>query len=128
MAYAAPTLQRARADGAQVWLVSIAGTSIAAATEATITGLPQVGRIVRVVANKTAGTAATLNPQITTAAAGTGVDVVWDATAAADPVDEQPVAPVPYFSTAGTLYYQDRPNAGANNTTAVRLYIVEGWV
>lgn len=129
MAYGTVTVTRDTLRGRTCYVVTFAGTSLSAATEATISGLPNRGRVYKVFSNLTPGAASTtVNPILGTATAPANNTIAWEAAAAADPFVEQPAAPVPYYSSAGTLYYRDRPNGGgADSTTAVVLYILPGW-
>lgn len=124
MAYAAVvTVQRKGND----YLVQISETEAGAATEATITGVPIRGRILRQQATKTAGTAATIDPILgnaTNPSAATASIVVSNDTAAAT-IDNVSSPAVPYISSTGTLYHRS-VCASASDNSVTTLYYISG--
>lgn len=127
MSYGAVTVTRDTLLGRTCYVVTFSGTSIAAATEVEITGLPTRGRIYKVMSNRISGDAATVQPLIGNATSPANNTIMFSGATAADPFTEQPAEPKPYYSSTGSLFYQDRPNAGSNNTTSVAIYILPGW-
>jgi len=131
MAYAAViTLTRKGND----YLVQIAETEAGGATEATITGIPVRGRVLRQQATLTAGSGSTIDPILgnaTNPAAATASLVVENATAAAT-IDNMSDPAVPYVSATGTLYHRSVCDSGSDNSVTTLYYIsgataVRGW-
>ena len=115
-------------DGRNMYRVSIAEAEGAAASEATITGLPTFGRVWRQLLTKASGTATTFDPILTTSANGSGNDVVVENdTAAGSPIDNTAADGATYYSSTGTLYHKSVPDAGTDNTVTVVYHITEGW-
>jgi hypothetical protein len=129
MAYGTVTVTRDTLRGRTCYVVTFSGTALAAATEATISGLPTRGRIYRVLSDLTPGAASTtVDPIIGNATAPANNSIMWEATTAADPFSEFPAVPVPYYSSTGILYYRDRPNGGGTDSaTLVVIYILPDW-
>ncbi len=124
MAYTTASITRL---GSRDYLVTIEGTNIGAGTEVTIPGLPRKGRIRRLKANKSAGTATTLNSLLGTTTNPTGNAVVLKTTTPAAPNNLEPTGGTTYYSANGTLYYRGQPDAGSDNTESVEIFISDGW-
>ena len=133
MAYTAtPTVEHlAGGDGERKFRVTIAETDCGASSEASFT-LPVAGSIrpvriaqmYRVQSVKSSGSATTVQPRLGSAAAATGVQVQYLATAAAS-VDDQPAAPVVIYGTAGGVFYhRSQPDTGSDNAITT-VYIIE---
>lgn len=129
MAYAAAILYNDAAtakplkDGRYVE-VMISETEGAAASEATLTLPPGFYDLVRLDLVKSAGDATAFSPTVGGATGVSGIDLLAQpASATASPIRTTGHA---YLRTtrAGNLYYQSVPNAGSNNTVAVRLVFV----
>lgn len=133
MAYASTVTVEHIAGGypERVFRVTIAETDCGSASEASFTlssagGVHpvRVAQMYRVQAAKASGSATTLQPRLGSAAAATGVQVQYLATAAAS-VDDQPAAPVViYGSATGTFYHRAQPDTGSNNAVTT-VYIIE---
>lgn len=124
MAYAGtPTVTRKGND----YIVTISETEAGAATEATITGLPRKGRVMRYKVDLTAGSGATVDPVLGTATNPAGSTIVVQNDTAADPVDLQDVAGYRYYSATGTLYHRSVLNAGSDNSVTVQILISADW-
>ncbi len=123
MAYAAVvTVTREGGDT----IIHISETDASAADEATITGVPVTGLILRQTCVLTAGTGTTVNPVLATSAGGTGADVVVsNATPAAtvDNADPQ----VAYSGGAGTLFHKSNVDAAADNSITTVYLVKAGW-
>lgn len=125
MAYSTPTVEP---EGPGGYIVTIAGTALAAGTEVAITGLPKAGRVRRVKAHRTSGTGTTLNPILGTSTDPSGTGIVWENDEAAADVDWQPEGGALYYSPTGTLYWRGRcDGVGADNVEAAELLIEAGW-
>lgn len=86
----------------------------------------RVAQMYRVQAAKSSGSAATLQPRLGAAAAASGVQIQYLATAAAS-VDDQPAAPVViYGSAAGIFYHRSQPDTGSDNAITTVYLIEEG--
>lgn len=133
MAYASTTTVEHIAGGypERVFRVTIAETDCGSASEASFTlasagGIHpvRVAQMHRVQAAKSSGSATTLQPRLGAAAAATGVQVQYLATAAAQ-VDDQPAAAVVMYGTStGTFYHRAQPDTGSNNVVTT-VYIIE---
>ena len=111
-------------SGIYQFLISEADGS--ASSEITLTGCPPVGRIIRIKAVKTAGTAATLDPIIGVDTNPAGRGVVWENNTAAAVVDEQPAGGAAYVSNDGTLYWRSVWAAATDNAAAIEIIIAAG--
>jgi hypothetical protein len=122
MAYGAVTVTRI---GDNDYQVTFSGTALSSTTEATISKLPQKGRIRRIKAAATSGTGTTVDPILGTSANPADTTVVFENATAAATVDVQPGAY--YYASAGVLYYRGRHDAGSDNSESVELLISGGW-
>lgn len=112
------------------FIVDITETGATSTDEATITGLPVQGRIIRQICIHTAGTAATVDPVLGSATnpASAGKDLILENATAAATVDNLPSPAVPYYSSTGTLYHRSVSNgASTDNSHTVRYLIRDGW-
>tara|TARA_R100001443_G_scaffold18245_1_gene29100 strand:- start:14465 stop:14788 length:324 start_codon:yes stop_codon:yes gene_type:complete len=107
--------------------VQVQETEAGAATEATITGLPNKGRVLNQLCTKASGTASTVAPiLVTAAAASAAVQTVCQATAASDQsnaFDDDSR----YHIANGTLYHRTVCDAGSDNTVTTIYFIQAGW-
>lgn len=130
MAYAqsAVTIKSFIIDGRAGWHVIYTETEVAAASTATITGLPEYGTItlLRVAAAKV--TAATVQPAF-------GRTVGWTLTTSVDHAGQVAAAAATINDSTGlrysdlvdgTLYVRTTPNAGADTSTTVEMTIMDG--
>ena len=108
-------------------VVSITGTSIAAATEATINLGFTKGRIMRQVCVKTAGAGSTVDPIIGTAANPSGATVVMQNDTAAASIDNQVTGGVPFYTSTGILYHRSVPDSASDNSITSEYLILVGW-
>jgi len=125
MAYAqsAVTIDRSDLD----YSYTYTETEVAAASEATVAGVPKFGRIMRVKATHTSGSGSTIAPEIGNAATwadSTNAEIVSGPTAAAH-IDETQV--VRYYSPTGTLYVRATPDSATDNAVSTEILIREGW-
>ena len=115
--------------GRRYFIVTLTETEARDTSEATITGLPVIGRILDVHATKTAGTGATIDPEAGRAAAWTDLtqNEIWQNGSAAAHIDAQPGKP--YYSSTGTIYWRSTPSdATADHSITTQITIVEGAV
>jgi len=132
MAYAAVvTITK---QGGHDYLVQITETEAGAATEATISGMPLRGRILRQQATKTAGSAATIDPVLGNAANPTAAaaSVIVENDTAAATIDNVSDPAIPYFTTDGNLYHRSVCNTGSDNSVTTIYYVsasnpATGW-
>lgn len=120
-------------DGERVFRVTISETECAAASETSFV-LPVAGHLrpvkiaqmYRVQCVKASGSATTVQPRLGSAAAATGVQIQFLATAGAS-VDEQPAAPtIIYGTSTGTFYHRSQPDTGSDNSITTVYLIEEG--
>ena len=135
MAYAATVTTTKIAPGSHGhlydYVVDIAETGATATDEATISGLPVQGRIIRQICIHTAGTATTVDPVLGSATnpASAGKNLVLENATAAATVDNLPSPPVPYYSSTGILYHRSvSDGVSTDNSHTVRYLIRSGWV
>ena len=133
MAYAnTPTLSAAKTiSGRRHWTGTVTETETAAASEWGPLGaddLPARFTLVKIKAQKTAGSATTIAPVIANATPATASTIAEEAayTAAAFISD---TTRVHVDNTAGSgLYGTTTPDAGTDNSVTTKIYIVEGWI
>ena len=107
-------------------VIHISETDAANGDEATITGVPSTGEILRQTCVLTAGTGTTVDPVLATSAGGTGAAIVVSNDVAAATVDTAyPV--VAYTGGGGTLYHQSKVDAGADNAITTVYLVSAGW-
>jgi hypothetical protein len=129
MAYtqATPTITTRMTGSGLHYLVEYTETDVAAASEASVSGLPTHGRIVSYKATLTAGTGTSIAPEGGNAAGwtdSTQAEVMSGPTAAAH-VHETQV--IPYYSSDGILYFRATPDSATDNAVATEIMILEGW-
>ena len=114
--------------GGPDYLVTITETEAAAGSIATIAGLPKKGRVISQLADKTSGSAATIDPKLTTASGSTLATqtVVENGTAAAS-ISNLADPAVPYYSSTGTLYHQSVVASASDNSVTTVYIIKAGW-
>lgn len=101
-------------------VISIAATEVGTSSRAGPFQVPKKFRVLRLYAAKTAGTAATIFPQVQTPA---GRALAAPAAAAASPVDIGPQA-APCYSASGAIYVDFNPDAGSDNSITVEILLV----
>lgn len=108
-------------------LITIAETEGASTSEATINlGRQYTVHVERVDLTKSAGTAATFNPRLGPATAPTGHNggILVLAAAAASPISQGGgVGSVVTTDADGKLYWRSTPDAGADNTVTVKIWL-----
>jgi len=110
-------------NGSQEQVVTITETEGAAASEAeivdTTTGrrVRPGSRLERVIATRSAGTAATRQPRLAIAAAATAGEIRYlaSATAVATTIDDALRSVFPIALGSSTLYHRSQPDAGSDN-------------
>lgn len=130
MAFTTPAVTKDTVHGRTCYRVTFTGTSIAAATEATITGLPLYGRVVCIRSNSGAGDRTKTRPILGEATAPSGTSIIVQAAdvAGVTSLNENPDYPGgTYYSATGTLYYRLTPDGGSNNTDDVVIHVLAGW-
>tara|TARA_R100001082_G_scaffold77228_1_gene45074 strand:+ start:1730 stop:2110 length:381 start_codon:yes stop_codon:yes gene_type:complete len=114
--------------GGRDLLVQISETEAAAASEATITGLPTKGLVISQLADLTAGSATTIDPRLTTASGSTlSVQTVVENGTAAATVSNLADPAVPYYSATGTLYHKSVVSGSSDNSVTTVYIIKAGW-
>jgi len=124
MAYAAVvTVTREGGDT----IIHISETDAATGDEATVTGVPSTGTVLRQTCVLTAGTGTTVNPVLATVPGGTGAAVVVSNAVAAATVDNADPQ-VAYTGGAGTLYHQSQVDSAVADNAITTVYLVKaGW-
>jgi hypothetical protein len=113
--------------GGRDYQIQISETEAGAATEATITGLPNKGIITDMKTTKSAGSATTVAPIVSTSSGSSAaVHTVCKASAAADQNNAFD-PPAKYLVSNGTLYYRTVCDAGSDNTVTTLLFFRAGW-
>lgn len=107
--------------------VSISETSAGSGTESTITLGVQKFRVMRQLCQLTSGTGATIDPVLTRASGGTGINILLENDTAAASVDNSVTGGVCCFSTDGVIYHKSVPNAGSDNSISSEYAILVGW-
>ena len=126
MAYSA-TVTVSHVGGAD-YIVQITETEAAAGSIATISGLPKKGRLLQQAADKTAGTAATIDPKLTTASGSSlSVQTVVENGTAAATIYNQMDPPVEYYSATGELFHQSVVASATDNSVTTIYKIKAGW-
>ena len=114
--------------GGRDLLVQISETEAAAASEATLTGLPTKGWGISQLADLTAGSATTIDPRLTTASGSTlSVQTVVENGTAAATVSNLADPAVPYYSATGTLYHKSVVSGSSDNSVTTVYIIKAGW-
>jgi len=114
--------------GGRDYSITISETEAAAASEATISGLPVKGRVLSQLADKTSGTAATIDPILTTASGSTAsTQVVLENATAAATISNLADPAVPYYSSTGTLYHKSNVASDTDNAVTTIYLIQAGW-
>jgi len=114
-------------NGRAHFRVSIPETEAGAATEATISGVPVFGKVVRQIVVHDSGSGSTVDPILGQATNPSGASVVVENDTAAATVDNTPADGATYYSPAGILYHRSVCDSGSDNSVTVRYHIVEGW-
>jgi hypothetical protein len=118
-------------NGSQEQVVTITETDGAAASEVEVVdsvtgrGLRAGSRLERVIATRSAGTAATRQPRLAVAAAATAIEIRYlaTATAVATTIDDALRTVFPIALGGSKLYHRSIPDAGADNAM-VTTYIL----
>jgi len=114
--------------GGRDYHILITETDAAAASEATISGLPVKGRLLSQLADKTAGDAATIDPILTTSTGSTAsTHVVLENDTAAATISNLADPAVPYYSSNGTLFHKSNSASGTNNSITTVYFLQAGW-
>jgi len=116
------------------YFVQITELEASASTEATISGLPIRGRVLRQQATLTAGSGSTITPILGNAANPTAAaaSLVVSASSAGATQDNMSDPAVPYISATGTLYHRSVCDSATDNSVTTLYYIsgatpVGGW-
>jgi len=113
--------------GGRDYQIQISETEAGTATEKAITGLPNKGIITDMKTTKSAGSASTVAPIVSTSSASSAaVHTVCSTTAASDQNNAFD-PPAKYLVTNGTIYYRTICDSGADNTVTTILYFKAGW-
>jgi hypothetical protein len=126
MAYAQATPVITRGPAGE-YRITYTETEVAAASEASVSGVPPIGRIVSYKATKTAGSAATIAPEAGNTSGwtdSTQAEIMSGPTAAAH-IHETQV--IPYSAPTGTIYIRATPASATDNSVATEICILEGW-
>lgn len=118
-------------QGSRGLVVTVTETDGAAASEKEIvdstTGFrPGPCLLIRCIATRSSGTAATRQPRLGVAAAATPIQVRYTATATAvaTTIDEMVTKPVP---CEAVLFHRSQPNAGTDNAMITVYHFLTGW-
>ena len=107
--------------------VVIAQTSVGTATELEIPLGITRGRLLRIIADKTAGSASTIDPILGIATNPAGSNVVFEQGTAAATIDNQIVGGATFSTSTGSLFYRPKPDSGSDNAITTHLHILVGW-
>jgi len=113
-------------DGRKIHKISIVEDEAAAASEFSIPGVPEAGRIVSYRATLISGSGATINPIIGLAAsfaASSQNHLATNSTTAAHVNDQTELV---YFSSSSSLHIRSTVNAGSDNVVHTEIVILEG--
>jgi len=124
------TIAETGAKNTDQWDTAGAGTGVTLTGVTDTDWLPAMGRIVRYVADLTAGTGTTLDPVVGTVTdpASTPASVVLENGTAADPIDLQPADGGAYYAPTGILYGRNVVNdATADHAITTKILILSGW-
>jgi hypothetical protein len=129
MAYAqtTPTITSRMIGDDLHYVIEYTETDTATASEASVSGLPTHGRIVSYQATLTAGAGSTIAPEGGNTGSwsdSTQAEVMSSPTAAAHIHETQAI---PYYASAGVLYFRAAPDSGTDNAVSTRIMILEGW-
>ena len=105
--------------------VHIAETDLTPGDEAEITTMPTWGTVLRQTCVLTGGTGTSVDPSLTTSAAGTGIAVVVTNDVASSTVDNAD-PPVPWQGGTGSLFHQSNVDAGISTCTTV--YLIQAGI
>tara|TARA_R110000851_G_C12786724_1_gene535934 strand:- start:196 stop:558 length:363 start_codon:yes stop_codon:yes gene_type:complete len=107
--------------------VVISQTSVATATEIEIPLGITRGRLLRIIADKTAGDASNIDPVIGIATNPAGSNIVFEQGTGAVTIDNQIVGGATFSTSSGSLFYRPKPDSGTNNAVTTILHILVGW-
>ena len=126
MAYAQATPVVSRGPSGE-YLITYTETEVAAASQASVSGVPPIGRIVSFKATKTSGSAATIAPELGSSSGWTDStqDELVSGPSAAAHIHETQV--VPYSAPTGIIYIRATPASATDNAVATEICILEGW-
>ena len=105
--------------------IHIAETDAGPGDEASITGMPTLGTLLRQTCVVTGGAGTTVDPVLATSPGGSGVDVVVSNDVPAGTVDTA-YPEVQWEGGTSTLYHQSNVDAGLSTITTVYL-MKSGW-
>lgn len=106
--------------------MDILETGASPTDEATITGMPLAGAIVRQTCELTGGSGITVDPVIGTSANPSGVSVVFENATPATVCNNAWAGPF-YTTTPNTLYHRSRVSGGSDNSIHTVYLIVAYW-
>ena len=130
MAYASTiTVEQA---GTGLYVVTISETDASATSEVDIDlaaeGLPPVGAVVARRCAVTSGAGSTVQPVLGNASdPENAASWLFSTDTAAQPVHQQPAAPITYGTQVSNLYHRAKVNSGSNNAITTVLHIRRGW-
>jgi hypothetical protein len=107
--------------------VVISQTSVATATEIEIPLGITRGRLLRIIADKTSGSASNLDPVIGISTNPGGSSVVFEQGTGAATIDNQIVGGATFSTSTGSLFYRPKPDGSADNAVTTILHILVGW-
>ena len=107
--------------------VVISQTSVEATTEIEIPLGITRGRLLRIIAEKTAGSASNIDPILGIATNPAGSSVVFEQGTGAVTIDNQIVGGATFSTSTGSLFYRPKPDSAADNAVTTILHILVGW-
>jgi len=107
--------------------VVISQTSVGASTEIEIPLGITRGRLLRIIADKTAGSGSNVDPVIGISSNPSGSSIVFEQSTAAALVDNQIVGGATFSTNTGSLFYRPKPDSGSDNSVTTHLHILVGW-
>lgn len=130
MAYASTiTVEQA---GTGLYVVTISETDAAAASETEIDlaaeGLPPIGAIVARRCAVESGAGSTVQPVLGDATDPENAAAwLFSTDTAANPVHQQPAAPITYGTGVSSLFHRSKVDSGTNNTITTVYHLKRGW-
>lgn len=115
--------------GKGYWKVTITETSVGSSTEVSLVGVPNVGRVIRQVCTKTAGSGSTVDPIVGVSTDPSGLSITYENGTAAATVNNEPNNGfgASYAVSNNTLYHRSRPDSGSDNSISTVYFIQGGW-
>ena len=114
--------------GQRMWLVDVAETGAAAASEWSVVGVPVVGTITHYEVTLGAGAGTTVQPVLGMAATWTTAtqDVIAEQAAAAAHILDNTAVPYALAKGTSTIYGRSTVDAGSDNVVTTRFVIIQG--